>query len=86
MSETDRFKKRRGKWSNGVAVTQQHRRLATPWLTVTEAAARARCGVKLLYREVQANRLQATRIGGRRELRFRAEWVDEWLMTHRVIK
>ena len=58
---------------------------ATPWLTVKEAAARAQCGVKLLYREVQARRLQATRLGGRRELRFRPEWVDEWLMAHRVI-
>ena len=59
---------------------------SSPWLTVSEAAARARCGVKLIYREVTAKRLQAARVGGRRELRFRAEWIDDWLLTHRVIK
>ena len=58
----------------------------SPWLTVREAAARARCGVKLIYREVTGKRLQAARVGGRRELRFRADWIDDWLLTHRVIK
>ncbi len=58
----------------------------SPWLTVREAAARARCGVKLIYWEVTAEHLQAARVGGRRELRFRAEWIDDWLLTHRVIK
>ena len=58
----------------------------SPWLTVKEAAGRARCGIKLIYREVKAERLQAARVGGRRELRFRAEWVDDWLTAHRVIK
>ena len=51
----------------------------TPWFTVKEAAARAKCGVKTLYREVRAGRLKAARVGGRRELRFRLEWIDEWL-------
>lgn len=54
----------------------------TPWLTVKEAAARARCGPKTVYREVRARRLRAARVGGRRELRFRAVWVDEWLEQH----
>ena len=58
----------------------------SPWLTVKEAADHARCGIKLIYREVKAERLQAAKVGGRRELRFRAEWIDDWLMTHRVIK
>jgi excisionase family DNA binding protein len=52
---------------------------ASPWIGVKEAARRARCGVKLLYREIRAGRLQAARVGGRRELRLRAEWVDAWL-------
>jgi len=51
----------------------------SPWLTVAEAAAHARCGRKVLYREVRAGRLRAARIGGRRELRLRPEWIDEWL-------
>ncbi len=58
----------------------------SPWLTVKEAAARARCGTKLIYREVTAERLQAARVGGRRELRLRADWIDDWLLTHCVIK
>lgn len=51
----------------------------SPWLTVAEAAQRARCGVKTVYREVPAGRLRAARIGGRRELRLRPDWVDAWL-------
>jgi excisionase family DNA binding protein len=52
---------------------------ASPWLTVSEAADRARCGPKLIYREVAAKRLKAARVGGRRELRLRPEWIDQWL-------
>ncbi len=52
---------------------------ASPWLTAGQAAARAQVGCKLVYREVQAGRLRAARIGGRRELRFLATWVDAWL-------
>jgi excisionase family DNA binding protein len=55
-------------------------RPASPWLTVGEAAERAKCGVKTIYREVRAGRLKAARIGGRRELRFLAEWIDAWLL------
>ena len=49
------------------------------WLTVTEAAARARCGPKVIYRAVQGRRLRAAQIGGRRELRVRVDWIDAWL-------
>ena len=53
---------------------------ATPvWLTVRQAAARAQCGPKVIYRAVRARKLRAAAIGGRRELRFRAEWVDSWV-------
>jgi excisionase family DNA binding protein len=52
----------------------------SPWLTVEEAADRARCGVKTIYREVRAGRLKAARVGGRRELRLLSGWVDEWLL------
>ncbi len=50
-----------------------------PWITVDEAASLARCGIKLIYREVRAGRLKAVRVGGRRELRLRPEWIDTWL-------
>ena len=61
-------------------------RTPSPWLTVTEAADRARCGPKLIYREVQAKRLRAARVGGRRELRLLPEWVDEWLLKQTTIQ
>lgn len=51
----------------------------TPWLTVSEAAARARCGARTIYKEVNSGRLRAARLGGRRELRLKAAWVDEFL-------
>jgi len=54
---------------------------ASPWLTVAEAAARARVGRRVVYREVKAGRLRAAKIGGRRELRLLSEWVDAWLIS-----
>ena len=59
--------------------------LGCEWLTVREAARRARCGVKTIYREVAAKRLKAARIGGRRELRLRPQWVDEWLESRATV-
>jgi excisionase family DNA binding protein len=54
---------------------------ATPWRTAQEAADRARVGLKVIYREVKAGRLRAASVGGRRELRFLDEWIDEWLIA-----
>jgi excisionase family DNA binding protein len=51
----------------------------SPWLTAPEAAERARVGAKTIYREVVNKRLRAARVGGRRELRFKSAWIDEWL-------
>jgi excisionase family DNA binding protein len=51
------------------------------WLTVDEAATRARCGKRSIYLGVQQGRLRAARLGGRRELRFLAEWIDAWLLA-----
>lgn len=51
----------------------------SPWLLATEAAAYARLSLKTLYREARLGRLRHARVGGRRELRFRREWLDAWL-------
>jgi excisionase family DNA binding protein len=51
----------------------------SPWLTVPQAAARAQVGDKTIYREVKAGRLRAARVGGKRSLRFRVEWIDAFL-------
>ena len=50
------------------------------WLKIREAADRARCGPKTIYRAVRGGQLRAARIGGRRELRFLSEWIDLWLI------
>jgi excisionase family DNA binding protein len=51
----------------------------SPWLTAAQAAKYANVGSKTIYGAVRAKRLRAARIGGRRELRFLAAWVHEWL-------
>jgi excisionase family DNA binding protein len=55
--------------------------LSTPWLTVREAAARAKCGDRSIYKGVRSGKLRAARLGGRRELRLLPEWVDAWLIA-----
>jgi excisionase family DNA binding protein len=54
--------------------------VASPWLDVREAAVRAKCGTRSIYSAVQAGKLQAAKLGGRRELRFLTEWIDAWLL------
>jgi excisionase family DNA binding protein len=49
------------------------------WLTPEQAAARAQVGKRTIYREAAAGRLRCAKVGGRRELRIRAEWIDAWL-------
>jgi excisionase family DNA binding protein len=51
----------------------------TPWITVKEAARYAKCGTKSIYLAVASGQLRAARLGGRRELRFVRDWLDEWL-------
>jgi len=49
------------------------------WLTRQEAAQRAHVSEATIGREVRARRLRAARVGGRRALRLKPEWVDGWL-------
>ena len=51
----------------------------TPWLRPREAAWHAKVGPKIIYRAVRSGALRAARVGGRKELRIRREWVDRWL-------
>ena len=51
----------------------------SPWLTVEEASSYAKVGKRTVYGEVRRGALRAAKIGGRRELRFRKEWIDAWL-------
>lgn len=56
-------------------------RMSTEWLDVEEAARHAKCGRRLIYAEVRRGKLRAARMGGRRELRFLASWIDAWLLA-----
>ncbi|MDO8795462.1 MAG: helix-turn-helix domain-containing protein [Vicinamibacterales bacterium] len=51
------------------------------WLDVQEAACHARCGKGSIYLAVRQGKLCAAHLGGRRELRFLASWIDEWLLS-----
>jgi excisionase family DNA binding protein len=51
----------------------------TVWLTLRRAAVRAAVSEGTIKREVHRGRIRFARVGGRRCLRFRAEWIDAWL-------
>jgi len=52
----------------------------SPWLTVEEARRVAKCGAKLIYREIKAGRLRAARLGGRSgSIRIHESWISQWL-------
>lgn len=51
------------------------------WLTLNESAARARCHPATLRREIRLGRCRAARLGGRKSIRIKAAWIDEWLLA-----
>ena len=55
--------------------------ITTPigWWTRRDAAVHARVSEATIGREVKNARLRHARVGGRRALRFKREWVDAWL-------
>jgi excisionase family DNA binding protein len=53
--------------------------MLSPWLSLAEAASYTKRGRRFLRTEVKAGRLRAAVCGGRRELLFRAEWLDAYL-------
>ena len=55
--------------------------MTNEWFTVEDAAQHARCGRRSIYLAVQQGKLRAARLGGRRELRFLAEWINAWLLA-----
>lgn len=55
---------------------------AKPWLTVAEGAAYAGLCRDTIYTACERGELQHVRVGGRRAIRLRADWIDAWLERH----
>lgn len=51
------------------------------WMNLAGIASYAGRGKRFMAREIDAGRLRAARIGGRREYVSRPEWVDEWFVS-----
>ena len=49
------------------------------WLTLKQAAAIAQVSQMTLRREIRSGQLRHIRIGGRKIIRIRAEWLEAWL-------
>lgn len=49
------------------------------WLKVADAAERAGVSRDTIYTAVEVGKIRHVRIGGRRSLRFKTDWVDAWL-------
>ena len=56
----------------------------SPWLTRSEAAAYEKRGKRWLAREANAGRVRHAIVGGRREMLFRREWLDEHIESMTV--
>ncbi len=52
------------------------------WLTVKEAAARAKLSPWSIYQACERNEITHIRVGGRRAIRMTPEALDGWLVRH----
>jgi excisionase family DNA binding protein len=53
--------------------------MTTPWMRVSQAAQYASVSADTIYTACERGELRHVRIGGRRSIRLRAEWIDAWL-------
>ncbi len=52
------------------------------WLTVIEAAEYSGLSRDTIYTACERRELRHARVGGRRTIRLKAEWIDAWLEQH----
>ena len=50
-----------------------------PWLTVAEGAEYCAVSKDTIYTACVRGELRHARVGGRRTIRLRSEWIDAWL-------
>ena len=53
-----------------------------PWLTVHEAAQYAGVSRDTIYTACERREIRQVRLGGRRAIRLKPEWIDAWLERH----
>lgn len=52
------------------------------WMRVSEAANYAGLSSDTIYTACERGELRHVRVGGRRTIRLRAQWIDAWLERH----
>ena len=52
------------------------------WLRVPEAAEYAGVSRDTIYTACERGELRHARVGGRRAIRLRTDWIDDWLQQH----
>jgi len=52
------------------------------WLTVAESATYSGVSRDTIYTACERRELRHARIGGRRSIRIKPEWIDAWLERH----
>ena len=53
-----------------------------PWLTVAETAEYSGLSRDTIYTACERGELRHARIGGRRAIRVKPVWIDEWIERH----
>lgn len=51
----------------------------SPWLNIRQSADYIQAGPKVIYNAIKAGHLRAARIGGRRDIRIKQAWLDDYL-------
>ena len=52
------------------------------WFTVTQAAEYAGVSRDTIYTACERREIRQARVGGRRAIRLKPEWIDAWLERH----